>query len=133
MPQYKFRNDKAPHTEFWIEMPAPEFEELVKAGGKIRRKSKLDGSQYTATAVHVQFDPGYTAIQSPATYPMVSDALGCHPTQAREFESRARSLGITGISYNENGDCIIADRSSRRKWCEARGIRDRNAGYSDPQ
>jgi hypothetical protein len=101
----------------------------------VRRTSKLDGSKYYEKCVEVivptpAFVP-FQGMQQSSTYPMMSDALSCGAMQAREFHELARSQGITGISYDSDGNCHIADRTSRRKWMAYREMHDRNGGYSD--
>lgn len=60
-----------------------------------------------------------------------STAMGCHSTQAKQFNERARSMGISGISWNEKGHCIITSRSARREYMKAIGLHDNDGGYSD--
>lgn len=63
--------------------------------------------------------------------PLVSIAAGCHPSQAKEFNELARKHGLTGVYYNQRGECEFSSRRQRREWNEIRGLHDKDGGYSD--
>lgn len=107
----------------------------LKVGSKLRRVSLLDGSHITETIVEiVKNAPGFTVIQHPSTYPMWSDAAGINPDQIPEAVAADRAAGFHGIEYHpDTGAVKFPDRSTRKRYCEAIGLYDRNGGYSDPQ
>lgn len=62
---------------------------------------------------------------------MVSDALGIHPEQVKEFNEKAKAEGFTGIHFDKDGNCHIESRKERKRYCQFRGVYDRDAGYGD--
>lgn len=65
------------------------------------------------------------------TWPMASYAAGVHPKQiveTRKFDSEHE----VPTDYTEDGDPIFTSPAHRKKYCEAHGLFDRNAGFSDP-
>lgn len=67
----------------------------------------------------------------PGTYPMISEALGVHPSQIPAFAKDAADKGIP-TEFTRDGGVIFRDRTHRREYCRAYGFFDKNAGYSDP-
>lgn len=68
---------------------------------------------------------------TPSCWPMTSTALGVHPSQVKEAMERNKAHGITGVSYDEDGDAILSDRGARRDLMRLEGFHDRNGGYGD--
>ena len=68
---------------------------------------------------------------TPGNWPMESEALGVHPSQIADATEHARSIGIP-TEFTPDGLAILRDREHRRRYCEAVGVFDRNAGYGDP-
>ena len=68
----------------------------------------------------------------PGNWPMASSACGGHPDEIPEMMAHDKKLGVSA-EYNTDGDPIFTSKSHRKKYCEAHGIFDRNAGYGDPQ
>ncbi len=66
-----------------------------------------------------------------ANYPMESDAAGVHPDQRVEAEAHSRSIGIP-THFTEDGAAVFTDPKHRKRYCEAIGMYDRNAGPGDP-
>lgn len=61
--------------------------------------------------------------------PMVS--ASCHRSQVEEYREFAKRNGITGMKWNEKGDCYCTSRQDRRKYHQLAGRRDNDAGFSD--
>lgn len=70
---------------------------------------------------------------SPGTWPMWSDACGVHPSQITEAVSEDRRRGVKADYCPKTGRIKFESPGHRKRWCEAHGFFDRNAGYSDPQ
>lgn len=78
------------------------------------------------------FASGTTAVsQALACWPMRSDALSCHPNQIAAITERNKKHGITGVSYEADGTCVISDREARRKIMALEGVHDNKGGYGD--
>lgn len=67
-----------------------------------------------------------------ACWPLVSDAMAVHPSQAKEAHALAQKLGVP-TDFTKAGQPIFSDANHRKRFCEAHGFYDRNGGYSDPQ
>lgn len=63
-------------------------------------------------------------------WPMESYAAGVHPKQVSEMREIDRKNGVP-TEYTEDGDPVFRGPNHRKKYCEAHGLFDRNAGYSD--
>jgi hypothetical protein len=61
-------------------------------------------------------------------WPMASYAAGVHPKQMTKFD---REHGVP-THYTPDGDPIFKGPRHRKKYCEAHGLYDRNAGHRDP-
>jgi hypothetical protein len=70
-------------------------------------------------------------IDTPGTWPMESDAAGVNPEQIPEAREYARSMGVPTEYNPETGAAIFTSRDHRKRFCEASGLYDRNAGYGD--
>lgn len=73
---------------------------------------------------------GVPMIQS-WTRPLQSDGAGCHPSQVKEFNEKAKSAGFTGVSFTPDGTCNFSTRGQRAKYLKHIGMHDRNGGYGD--
>jgi hypothetical protein len=62
---------------------------------------------------------------------MASYAAGVEPEEVPEMMEFDRQHGVQ-TEYNEEGDPVFTSAAHRKRYCEAHGIFDRNAGYSDP-
>lgn len=87
-------------------------EELAKSGMQPRNRSRR---------------------KTKAKWPMTSVNAGVNPNQIGELRQFWTEHGITGCDVNSEGDVIWESPGARKRDCEARGLYDRNAGYSDPQ
>lgn len=65
-------------------------------------------------------------------WPLVSTAAGVHPDEIAEMQKFDAAHGLKGTQYTRDGDVIFENRTHRKKYCEAHGLYDRNAGYGDP-
>ena len=65
------------------------------------------------------------------TWPMESYAAGVHPKQIPEMREFDKKHGVP-TDYTPDGDPRFTSPKHRRKYCEAHGMFDRNAGLSDP-
>lgn len=64
-------------------------------------------------------------------WPMKSDALSCHPSQVAAITERNKRHGITGVRYEKDGTCVIADRGARKALMALEGKHDKRGGYGD--
>jgi len=69
---------------------------------------------------------------SPGNWPMVSDMAGVAPSQVGELRQTLKTKGLN-TEVREDGSVVWRSRGERKAYCEAVGLYDRNAGYSDPQ
>lgn len=69
--------------------------------------------------------------QTTTCWPMRSDALSCHPKQIAAVMERNKKHGITGVSYEADGTCVISDREARRQIMALEGMHDNHGGYGD--
>ena len=67
---------------------------------------------------------------TPGSWPMVSDAAGVHPDQAKELAEHVARRGVP-TEINADGNPVFTSREHRKKFCQATGIYDRNAGIGD--
>lgn len=79
------------------------------------------------------FETGSTPLGHTAgSWPIRSDALGCHPSQIAEIMERNKKAGVTGVSYDPaDGTAIIDSRQERKKLIAAEGYHDKDGGYGD--
>ncbi len=68
--------------------------------------------------------------QSAKGWPMVAESLSVSPAEAAEFQADARANGITGVSFDRNGDCTVSDPNQYKAYRRLRGVHFRNA-YND--
>lgn len=64
-------------------------------------------------------------------WPMVSYAAGVSPDEVPAMMEVDRKHGVE-TNYTSDGDPIFTSPKHRKKYCEAHGLYDRNAGLSDP-
>ena len=70
--------------------------------------------------------------------PVESDALGCHPSQVKEFEAEAKRLGVPVRFDPRTGCAQFENRRHRNQYLKALNrhseyaIHDRDGGYCDP-
>jgi hypothetical protein len=100
-------------------------EEVSEAAYRAASKDKLDqvvGKKAQGVDPHSQ---------TSACWPMKSLALSCHPSQVAAITARNKQHGITGVTYEKDGTCIIADRGARRDLMRLEGKHDKQGGYGD--
>jgi hypothetical protein len=64
--------------------------------------------------------------------PIESDALGVHPSQINEAREDAIKKGVP-TDFTPTGEPILRTREHRKKYMQAYGFYDRDAGYGDAQ
>lgn len=84
----------------------------------------FDGSQTKGPMVSLTYQSGR---------PLVSKTLSCHPAQAEEMNRAAQEKGLTGVYYNERGECELTSRGAQGRAGEMkrRGVVDFDGVYSD--
>lgn len=68
---------------------------------------------------------------TPACWPMKSEAMAVHPDQIPEALARNKRHGISGVSYDRLGRAVLADRRARRDLMRLEGVHDNQGGYGD--
>ena len=66
--------------------------------------------------------------------PLVSIAAAAvHPNQVKEARERMKTLGLTGVDYNNDGSCVFTSRGDcgRRGYLKAMSMHDNAGGYGD--
>ena len=112
MPTYIYKNTKTNQITSLF-MSISEMEEKQQGDVIV-----LDGEEYTR-----DYQSEMSGMQgSCASWPMKSDAAGCHPSQAKEVPTDFCS---------ETGQAIFTSRQHRAKYLKAMGMHDRNGGYGD--
>jgi len=71
-------------------------------------------------------------VASTRGWPLVSEAMGVHPSQVQAVMADDRRKGVP-TDYTRDGCPIFTSRAHRKRYCEAHGYFDRNGGYGDPQ
>jgi len=64
-------------------------------------------------------------------WPMASYAAGVHPKQIPDMKEFDKKHEVP-TDYTPDGDPVFTGPKHRKKYCEAHGLFDRNAGLSDP-
>lgn len=67
-----------------------------------------------------------------STWPMKSEAMGCHPSQVGEAMAEAAKRGVP-TEFTATGEAIFTSKAHRKLYCESHGYFDRDASYGDPQ
>jgi len=66
------------------------------------------------------------------TWPMESDAAGCHPSQIPEHMQACQEAGVP-TEFTPDGQAVFTSRHHRKRFCRAFELYDRNAGYGDAE
>jgi len=102
-------------------------------GDRIRLTAQEDREDGPGMAVRdYPSEHGRSGRRMHKTFPMLSDAAGVAPHQAKEAEEHSRRIGIP-TEFTRDGRARFTDARHRKRYCEAVGLYDRNGGYSDPQ
>ena len=101
--------------------------ERVYPVGSAPKRIQIQGRVY-----HRDFALERPNTRPPGNWPMESYALGVNPDQAKEAEAESVKMGVP-TQFASNGDAVFTSPSHRKRYAEALGYFDRNAGYSDPQ
>ncbi len=105
---YTGKVEFVPHPEHRFESVDPETGELVP--GRARRA----GVRVTGRDI-------------------LCDASGVDETQVAEEREYVKSLGLTGVSVEDNGQMRYSDNRQRAEYLRHIGLYDRNCGYSGAQ
>lgn len=101
----------------------------VDIGDQFKCVSKLDGSEYTETLVAVGKNGTASTTR---TWILRSDAMGINPDQRLEAMQADEALGCK-IEYDEAGRAVFRSPGQYKRYAEAHGFFDKNAGYSGPK
>ena len=71
------------------------------------------------------------SLQTAGNWPMTSSAVGVHPDEVPGRMEFDKAKGVP-TEYTSDGDPIFTSKAHRTNYCQAYGVHDRNAGYSDP-
>lgn len=114
MPLYRYQCDncKAYKEAFHPSSCIPEKEQCEKCGHPATRRF---GARTQGTA----------------GWPMTSESMAVQPWQVADAAAQARALGVP-TNYDKHGRPILESPRHRKRYAEAHGFYDRNAGYSDP-
>ena len=88
--------------------------------------------EFMADKKGIDFETGIVRGQRSSTWPMHSDALGVNPSQAQEAYEESIKMGCP-TTFDKDGCAVLTSARHRKKYAEANGMRDNNAGYSCPQ
>jgi hypothetical protein len=69
----------------------------------------------------------------PGNWPMQSDAMGVHPSQCKDAYEQSVRLGVPTRFDRKTGCAVLESAGHRKRFAEALGYYDRNAGYGDPK
>jgi hypothetical protein len=122
MPTYEFKTDDDEIVPLYLSFA--EFDKRVKDG-----VIQLEDGR---TAKYF-FNPLSGISTCPGNYPMVSTAIGVHPSQIKDHMAHLQAMGCGQVNHTKAGDVILESKGQRKKVCETLGFFDRNAGHGDPQ
>lgn len=63
--------------------------------------------------------------------PLLSQSLGCHPDQVREYHEELRHNGIVGATVRSDGAVEFTSRKARRNAMKFNRCHDHDGGYGD--
>lgn len=100
-------------------------------------KYRLNGKEVTLKEFRkgnkgIDFKGGCVRTQLSSTWPQHSDAMGVNELQRKDAYNESVRCGVP-THFDEQGRAVFNSPGHRRKYCEALGYYDRNAGYSDPK
>ncbi|MHB1950125.1 MAG: hypothetical protein ACYCQK_01470 [Acidiferrobacteraceae bacterium] len=99
-----------------------------RIGAKFRCISQLDGGEYTESLIGM----GYKGKARTKAFLLKSDAMGINPDQKIEAMKADEALGVK-VEYDDAGRAIFRSKGQYKRYAEAHGFYDRNAGYSEPK
>ena len=103
-------------------MSNPDFTEVFVPGKGWVKKSKLNPPP--APTKGPQTSMAYNR-------ELRSRATSVHKDQAAEYNEWAQSHGISGVRWDDKGDCYFSSRGARNEVMRRRGLMDMDAGYGD--
>lgn len=98
---------------------------------KQAQREVLDGLRKMQTAPPARRVERKRHFVPSGNWPLRSDALGCHPDQIKEFTADAKAAGLTGVSFDADGTCVVSTRRQRAQYAAMRGLHDKDGGYGD--
>lgn len=87
--------------------------------------TRVTKEEYEAVHPPRKWEPGPARTQGTTTWPLESQALAVHPEQVHEANERAKRHGIAA-EYREDGTCVIADATARRRLLKLEGLVDKD-------
>lgn len=114
-----------------------ELVELVMTVAQKAKRERTDKSIRRRDGVVLRRDIGAEHSRAPlvmpsGNWPQVSDALAVSPRQRREAHEHSVKIGVP-TDYNRDGQPVWTDRAHKKRFGEATGFFDRDAGYGDAQ
>lgn len=73
-----------------------------------------------------------TRIRTRAKWPLRTAMTGVGEHQVGELREFVQQQGLVGTEVNNDGSVTWSGPAARKRYCQATGLYDRNAGYSDP-
>ena len=64
-------------------------------------------------------------------WPLMSSALGCHPSQVKEMYDHSVEIGVPTHFDSQTGKCKLLSRAHRRDYMKANGVHDNDGGIGD--
>lgn len=80
-------------------------------------KAQLEAAKTAPKRVRKSTNPGW---------PMVSQAMGCHPEQVAEFQRNADAHNLTGVKFRPDGACVFEDSGAKRDYMKLRDYIDKS-------
>lgn len=113
-------------------------------GELIELQMSIDEKSFREQNGVIELEDGETAMRDilsdhkgvkhcPGNWPMHSYAMGVGVDQVDEAQDHSRMIGIPTEFDRQTGDAIFTSAAHRKRYCEASGFVDKNAGFCDPQ
>jgi len=103
--------------------------EVIKPASRYKEPELCDVCSFVMNRDFRAEHGGHT--DTPGNWPLLSDACGVAHDQVKEAHEESVKAGVP-TDFTEDGRAILTSPLHRKKYCEAMGMYDRNAGYSDP-
>ncbi len=72
--------------------------------------------------------PPATLMQTSAAWPLLSDSMGCDPTQIDHFQNDSIKRGVP-TEFDKEGRAIFLSNAHKRDYAKAYGYPNRDGGY----
>ena len=109
-----------------------EIIEIVMTIAEMQEKQDKDGYLILPDGVAGKRYYRAPMTRKDSTWPMESYAAGCNPDEVKEQRDHSVKIGVPTDFNPKTGDAIFTSPQHRKRYCEAVGLFDRNAGPSDP-